>query len=185
MRAEALLLHSDYTGEIVKGKIKDGEFTFNYNGNAYTFSTAKIRPIVIKKLFFSVPLYIFKYSTQIPLAFVNRSEEGKEEFIPPEKILPILQAMGFKEKLDLLVKREYIEPVSDIAFYETEMQLSPKIAGETADMKFLQQLMKYVTEKPSMEIKKTILIVVGASILLFILFYALANPQAFRRILNI
>jgi hypothetical protein len=45
--------------------------------------------------------------------------------------------------------------------------------------------MKYVGEKPPMEMKKLILILIGASIILFVLFYALSNPQAFKKILNI
>ena len=186
MKAEALLLHSDYTGEFVKGNIKDGEFTFSYKGNRYAFRTSKLHPIIAKHFLFTKPLYIFKYSTQIPLAFVKKTEEGREELIPPEKVMPILQTLGFKDReLKMTVSRSSIEPVTDVAFYETELKLSPKIAGETADMKFLEQLMKYVGEKPPMEMKKLILILIGASIILFVLFYALSNPQAFKKILNI
>jgi len=186
MRAEALLLHSDFTGEFVSGEVKDGYFTFSYKGDKYSFRTSELRPIIIRRFLFSKPLYIFKYSTQIPLAFVKKEEKEERELVPPEKLLPILQTMGFKEKeLKMIVQKASVEPVTDIAFYEQDLKLSPKIAADTTDMKFLHELMKYVGEKPPVEIKKLIFMVVGASILLFILFYALTNPQAVRKVLNI
>jgi hypothetical protein len=185
MKAEALLLHSDYTGEFVSGEIKDGCFTFKYKGDKYSFRTSELRPIVIRRFLFSKPLYIFKYSTQVPLAFVKKVSEEREELIPPEKLLPILQTMGFKDRtIQAVMRKVTIEPVTDFSFYE-DLKLSPKIAGETTDMKFLHELMKYVAERPPADIKKMVFIIIGASILLFVLFYALSNPQAFRKILNI
>jgi hypothetical protein len=186
VRAEALLLHSDYTAEFVSGEIKDGYFMFDYKGEKYSFRTSELRPLIVRRFLFSKPLYVFKYSTQIPLAFVKKEGETREELVPPEKLLPILQIMGFKDRtIQAIVHKTTIEPVTDAVFYENELKLSPKIAGDTTDMRFLHELMKYVGEKPPVEMRKLILIIIGASILLFVLFYALSNPQGFRKILNI
>jgi hypothetical protein len=120
LKVKAQIFHSDYTCEIVTADLKNEEIIIG----PYRFSARKVRPFIIHKFrMFSQPLYIFKSTTMVPLAF-----EAKEENVGSYKIT-------------------YIEPIQDLKFYEKDLRFNPELAKGLADLSFLKEMLKYAGVK--------------------------------------
>jgi hypothetical protein len=154
VKVKAQIFHSDYTCEIVTGELKNEEVIIG----PYRFSARKVRPFIIHKFgVFSQPLYLFKSTTMVPLAF-----EPKEETIGNYKLT-------------------YIEPIEDLKFYEKDLRFNPELAKGLANLSFLKELLKYSGAKiegEGFDWKKLFLIIGGLLIIGGVLMI-LMNPNIF------
>lgn len=159
---KVLIFDTDYIARIENATL-DGKW-LRYKD--YTFSTEKIRPFILQKGLISQPLYIFKSTSMIPLAFQEKTERVNDAEI------------------------RYIEPIQDIKFYEKGLKIDPRTASELVEFRFLKELGKYVGVAEKEEEKKKNLIIFGIILLVFgaLLFLFMSNPefvQAVKNFLNI
>ena len=154
MKVKAQIFHSDYTCEIVTGDLKNEEIIIG----PYRFSARKVRPFILHKFgVVSQPLYIFKSTTMVPLAF-----ESKEEEVGNYRLT-------------------YIEPIEDLKFYEKDLRFNPELAKSLSNLSFLKEMLKYAgakVEGEGFDWKKLFLIIgslliIGGVLMLFM------NPNAF------
>jgi len=158
-----LIFDTDYIARIENATIEGKWLKYK----DYVFSTEKIRPFILQKGLVSQPLYIFKSTSMIPLAF-------KENV----------------EKIDDYEIR-YIEPVYDLKFYEKGLKINPRVGSELVEFRFLKELGKYIGIKESEEEeRKKSLIKIGIAIIVLgiTLYIIFSNPQllqAIKTFLNI
>jgi hypothetical protein len=146
---KGLLFHSNYVCEEVRGYLEKGFVEIG----EYRFDADKIKPFIIHKFgIISQPLYLFKSTTMVPLQFQEKTEVVK----------------------DYAVK--YIEPINDIKFYEKDI-FNPKMAKNIANLTFLEQLLKYVSEERKPIEWKKLLMVIGIGLVAIGLFIVFTNPS--------
>jgi len=159
LKVKAQIFHSDYTCEIVTGDLKNEEIIIG----PYRFSARKVRPFIIHKFgLFSQPLYIFKSTTMVPLAFEPR-EEDVENY-----------------------KLTYIEPIEDLRFYEKDLRFNPELIRGLADLSFLKEMLKYAGVKMEGEgfNWKKLFLIIGAVLVIGGLLVLFMNPNAIKGFLH-
>lgn len=158
-----MIFDTDYVARIENATL-DGKW-LKYKD--YTFSTEKVRPFILQKGIVSQPLYIFKSTSMIPLAFQEISERTENAEI------------------------RYIEPIQDIKFYEKGLRIDPRTPSELVEFRFLKELGKYVgvTGEKMEEKKKTVAILgIGILVIGLILMLVMSDPtilNAVKSFLNI
>ncbi len=151
---KGLIFHSNYVCEEVRGYLEKGFVEIG----EYRFDADKIKPFIIHKFgFISQPLYLFKSTTMVPIQFKEKTEVSKDFVI------------------------RYIEPISELKFYEKEI-LNPKMAKSMTNLVFLEQLLKYVSEERKPFDWKKLLMIVGIGLVVVGLIYIFTNPAIMRPI---
>ena len=159
VKVKAQIFHTDYTCEIVNGDLKNEEIIIG----PYRFSARKVRPFILHKFgVVSQPLYIFKSTTMVPLAF-----EPKEETIGNYKLT-------------------YIEPIEDLKFYEKDLRFNPELAKGLANLSFLKEMLKYAGVKMEGEgfDWKKLLLIIGAVLIIGGVLILFMNPGAVKGFLH-
>jgi len=144
MKAKAIILNTEYTGEIVQAEVNDeGKMVLGES----EFDLERVKPILIKepatgggirrRLMKSpvTPYFIMKQSTVLP--FIAKTTDEKTKY-------NISCSHCGNLVMTYPAVRKTIEPL-DLATYKTA--LSPKMQKETAEIRFLRQLKKYAEPK--------------------------------------
>jgi hypothetical protein len=128
MSEDALIMHTDFMGELEKIDIKDGKAVIKDK----EFIVDRSNPIMVrhKKMFRTCikPFYFLKWDKVEAAHFVKTEREIDEE-----------QYMELKDKYVL----KSIEPVFPD---KNKDDILPEMLKETADMRFLKNMKKYATD---------------------------------------
>jgi len=186
MKAKALILNSDFTGEIKKIKIVDGKVIID----KYEFIVDKIRPLIIKKpLGKKELLYLFKWDCIVASYFqenkqkVEKTPEELEnenyvvEYKKP-RLRGLLYRKIFKRPKDVMKEKPKEMVLKKLVPLEPEFykgKVLPELLRETADTRFLKSMKKYSVKAP-FEFKPEylkLLLAIGISvfIILFLMGY--------------
>jgi len=179
MPDKALLLHSDYTGELKNCKVKDGSIIIDDK----EFFVDDIRPIVIKSFFGTKNLYILKWRSIRPLKLINKKvivkgksikdkfKSKKSNFIVKMRTTDdnyiefVTDSDALKFDLDdnedyVISELDVIEPK-----FDEKSKVLPKLLKSTIDMRFLSQMKKYAEEKKKIGgLSKGIIMILGFAI---------------------
>jgi len=179
MRVKALLLDTDFIGEIRNTKVKDGRIRIDNK----EFRVDKSRPIILKSGFFAKkPLYILKWDSLIPAEYKLKetvvSPADIEKFtveIPDEKGMNNfigknngMDSEQIKKKMEEMydIKKYHLRSLEPLSteFYKTK--ITPSVLTETADMRFIKSMKKYI-DKRGFEFGNIIFIIMIIGIILF------------------
>jgi|GEM_PF-5630105 hypothetical protein len=156
MSEKALILYSDFTGELKKIDIKDGKAIIGEK----EFIVDRASPIILKKkrLFSNKiePFYIFKWDKVEPVHFVQTETEIDDE--------------KYAELKDKYVLKS-IEPVFP---EKTEDDILPELLRETFDMRFLKQMKKYASGEKGIKFQRWMMIPIAfiiSGLVMYLLYY--------------
>jgi len=144
MKAKAIILNTEYTGEIKQAEINDeGKMIIDES----EFDLEKVKPILItepamgggiRRRFSKKPVtpyFIMKQSTVLPFISKNTQMDTKFNMKCPNCETLVMTYPAIKKT---------IEPL-DLSTYKS--LLTPKMQKETAELRFLRQLKKYSEPK--------------------------------------
>lgn len=166
IKAKVLMLDTNYMGEIKKCSVVGGSL---FIGNREYFID-ETKPIQLKGMMGSVPLFICAWNSLIPANFRIETKKKEVDEKTKEKINEIGNIVQEKDKKEKCIAEfrelQAIEPV----FAKTKL---PELMKSTLDMRFLAQLAQYAGEgaKKKMDIGKGVIILFIVSVVILFALY--------------
>jgi hypothetical protein len=176
INAKAIVLNTEYTGEIIDSKINDEGRMIVDNKE---FDLDKVKPILMKeqpsggliRRMMSkpkiIPYYIMKHTSVLPL-MIKTIESDTNLLIKCPKCGDVLSTIPAKSKtLECLNLNEY------------KTKLSPSMQKETVEMRFLRLLKTYSSAKEGREINKALIMRIMGALFVGVLAIYFLNMMGF------
>jgi hypothetical protein len=174
MKAEFLVMHTDFTADKKKSKVENGKAMIQDK----EFILDKTQPIMVNGLLGSSPLYIVNWKSLLPVQFGVISSTVKNVFHDGNKLRVKLSKETVPDVLSAL-KQGYIDLSLDEGqrfevtemkpmviqekFHKTEL---PQMLKYTADMRFLKTMGDIAGKKGKPELGKWMIVLIIAGVMI-------------------